>query len=418
MSVPQTRPLFRREVIEFQQHTRQWGRVVPLQPVPARVTFWLIVSAIVAVAIFLVTTSYARKQLVTGYLTPVSGTAPIFAPKEGVIRAVSIAQGQRVHAGEPLFTIAVPQIAADGTDINATILSSLQQQKKSLSRQIAADQARGESEAHLLMQKIINLRTELSRIGTQMLIQRARITLAQQLVAAGQKLVPRGLISSVEQHQREADVLQQTLNLNDMLQKQTEQQVQLSQTEFELKTLPTVTEGKLQTLRSSLADTEQRIAEVRGRSAYVVRAPISGRISMLQASIGARADPKHLLAQIVPGNTPLQAELFIPPRAIGFIKAGQDVRIHYDAFPYQQFGAYHGRVVSVSQTIVTPQEAAGPLALSQSAYRAVVRLARPDIDAYGKRVALQPDMLLHAYVILNRQTLVDWILDPLWSARG
>lgn len=203
-----------------------------------------------------------------------------------------------------------------------------------------------------------------------------------------------------------------------MLQKQTEQQVQLSQAQFELKTLPTVTKGKLQTLRSSLADTEQRIAEVSGRSAYVVRAPISGRVSMLQASAGARADPKNLLAQIVPANAALQAELFIPQQAIGFVKTGQDVRIHYDAFPYQQFGAYHGRIVSVSQTIVTPQDAAGPLALTGTAYRAVARLARPDVDAYGKRVALQPDMVFHAYVILNRQTLVDWLLDPLWSARG
>ena len=139
---------------------------------------------------------------------------------------------------------------------------------------------------------------------------------------------------------------------------------------------------------------------------------------MLQASVGARADPRRLLAQIIPGNTPLQAELFIPPRAIGFVKPGQDVRIHYDAFPYQQFGSYHGRILSVSQTLVTPQDATGPLALSGPAYRAVVKLARPDIVAYGKQVSLQPDMLFHAYVILNRQKLLDWVLDPLWSARG
>ena len=100
-----------------------------------------------------------------------------------------------------------------------------------------------------------------------MLIQRARIALSQQLVAAAQKLESRGLISNVEQHQRKSDFLQQTQALNDMLQKETEQQVQLSQARFELKTLPTVTEGKLQALRNDLADTEQRVAEVRGRSA-------------------------------------------------------------------------------------------------------------------------------------------------------
>jgi membrane fusion protein len=44
-------------------------------------------------------------------------------------------------------------------------------------------------------------------------------------------------------------------------------------------------------------------------------------------------------------------------------------------------------------------------------------LDRPDIDAYGKRVPLQPDMLLKADIILEKRTLVDWILNPLLSAR-
>ena len=44
-------------------------------------------------------------------------------------------------------------------------------------------------------------------------------------------------------------------------------------------------------------------------------------------------------------------------------------------------------------------------------------LERPDIDAYGKRIPLQPDMLLKADIILERRTLVDWLLNPLLSAR-
>ena len=55
--------------------------------------------------------------------------------------------------------------------------------------------------------------------------------------------------------------------------------------------------------------------------------------------------------------------------------------------------------MKVSQTILTSSDAAGP----DQAQRAGVPGhggARPtDIDAYGKRVALQPDMLLKADVI-------------------
>lgn len=99
------------------------------------------------------------------------------------------------------------------------------------------------------------------------------------------------------------------------------------------------------------------------------------------------------------------------------MRAGQDVRILYDAFPYQHYGAYHGRIVRVSQTVLTGSDVSTPVTLREPAYRATVALDRPDIDARGQRIALQPDMLLRADVILEKRTLMDWILSPLLSAR-
>src|SRR5690349_1689322 len=58
--------LFRREVLEFQQHTRQWGRVVPLQPLPVRFTVWLIAIAVAAAVAFLFLAQYARKETALG----------------------------------------------------------------------------------------------------------------------------------------------------------------------------------------------------------------------------------------------------------------------------------------------------------------------------------------------------------------
>jgi membrane fusion protein len=42
-----------------------------------------------------------------------------------------------------------------------------------------------------------------------------------------------------------------------------------------------------------------------------------------------------------------------------------------------------------------------------------VALARPDVDAYGDRIPLQPDMLLRADIILDSRALMSWILNPL-----
>ena len=133
--------------------------------------------------------------------------------------------------------------------------------------------------------------------------------------------------------------------------------------------------------------------------------------------MGQLADPKRMQLEIVPLSASLRAELFFPTRAFGFVRPGQEVRILYDAFPYQKFGTYRGTIAKVSQSILTGNDAIGPVALREPAYRVTATLERPDIDAYGQKVPLQPDMLLKADVILDRRSLMTWLLDPLLSAR-
>ena len=138
---------------------------------------------------------------------------------------------------------------------------------------------------------------------------------------------------------------------------------------------------------------------------------------MLQATVGQFADPRRLQVEIVPNDTILQAELLVPTRAIGFLRLGQKLKIRYEAFPYQKFGTYSGQIINVSQTIVTSADASGPIALKEPAYRVTAALARPDIDAYGKKIPLQADMLLSADIIIEQRSLVSWFLDPLLSVR-
>ena len=56
----------------------------------------------------------------------------------------------------------------------------------------------------------------------------------------------------------------------------------------------------------------------------------------------------------------------------------------------------------LSQTILTSSDVAGPIKLTEPGYRVAAALDRSDINAYGKTVALQPDMLLKADIILEK----------------
>jgi membrane fusion protein len=273
------------------------------------------------------------------------------------------------------------------------------------------------SEQQRLAAQVKEHENVLAHIASQQAVQRQRIGLLEKMVDAGAQLRVKGLMSEVDQRHREEALLEQRQALISLNQQTTQRQGQLSEVRFNLEQLPFSQGEKVQTLRNEMSATEQRIAEVNGRNAYIVRAPISGRVSLLQSSIGQAVDPHRLQLQILPNDSVLQAQLFIPVRAIGFVEVGQDVRILFDAFPYQRFGTYHGRIIKVSQTVLLDSDIAGPVSMKEAAYTATVALDRPDVTAHGKKIPLQPDMSLRADIILERRTLVDWIFSPLRHLR-
>jgi membrane fusion protein len=410
-------PLFRQEVAEFQQNNRHWGQVALLQPVSTKIMSWFIVAAVALVVTFLFLAQYARKETAIGYLTPTAGTAKIFASQPGTVKEIFVKEGQEIDKGQALLSVETSQIAANDQDVNISILATLESNRSFLIHQIAAEQERIKSEHARLTALIGGLDTEISELQAQIENQNQRILVSNELVSSVIGLRAKGFISEVEYRQRELAALEQKQKVNFLRQQLAARHNQLTETRYSLEQLPTVMAGKIQNLRSELATTEQRIAEITGRRAYVIRAPVTGRISTLQATVGQFADPRRLQMEIIPNESVLRAELFVPTRAVGFLRAGQEVRILYEAFPYQQFGTYGGRVKEVSQTILTKSDASGPIELKEPAYRITVALDRPDIDAYGKHIPLQADMLLRADIILEKRSLMSWFLDPLLSLR-
>jgi membrane fusion protein len=414
---PTTRPpLFRQEAVLFEQQQRQWGEIVLLQPVSTKLLSWGTVMAVALILVLLCVAPYARKETVVGYLSPAAGVARIITPQPGVIQDVFVREGQLVQAGAPLLSVALPQVTAEGEDVNATILDLLTRQRVQLRVQIAAEERRVAAEQARLAAQVQSLETEIAGLQGQVTLQGERIQLAESIIVASAKLRPEGLISEVEHKRREEALLQQKQALSALIEQLIERQTRLTETRSTLAQLPTVMASQLLPQRNELSTTEQRIAEIKGRHAYILRAPISGHVSTLQASIGQAADPRRPQLDIVPAEDALQATLFVPSRAIGFVRSGQPVRLLYEAFPYQKFGAYGGRITTVSRTVLAEADIMGPLAPKEPSYKVTVALDQPDVVAYGQSVPLRPDMRLKADIILERRSLLHWLLDPLLSA--
>src|SRR5213075_923260 len=117
----------------------------------------------------------------------------------------------------------------------------------------------------------------------------------------------------------------------------------------------------------------------------VVRAPQDGVVTAVQADTGQTVTPGVALASLLPADARLQAHLFAPSSAVGFVRADQVVQLRYQAFPYQKFGQQAGAVTQVSRSPLQASELAGlslPAAASaggEPLYRITVTLERQSV---------------------------------------
>jgi membrane fusion protein len=94
------------------------------------------------------------------------------------------------------------------------------------------------------------------------------------------------------------------------------------------------------------------------------------------------------------------------------------VRLLYDAFPYQRFGSFTGRIARVSRTAMDPRELNVPLKIEEPVYRIEVTPGAQTVEAYGESLPLQPGMSLTASLILERRSFLDWLLTPLRAVKN
>ena len=413
-----TRPLFRPQAVQSHRD-RAWSGRTMRPPVSFAVLTAALTAAVVSIGVFVGTQSYARKATATGYLAPMHGVVRVMPPRAGIIVSVSIADGDTVRAGDPLLRVNTGRTSVGGSDIQANVRHALVQQRELELNQVALEEATASSEEQRLNERIGRLAEECQMLRQQLTAQRERLGLANEQASLSRDLAAKGYVAGIEQRRREDARLGQTQALDTLNQQLSAKQGELVELRYALTQLPGRTANRLAVHRVAIAEIDSRLAEAEGQRAYLVVAPTSGRVSALQANEGSQADPTRPLLSIVPEGEELQAVLFVPERAIGFVAPGQDVRLSLDAFPFQRFGAQFGSITAIARTLLRPDQlSAAVQPPSEPAYRVTVSLRSQSITAYGQSIPLQADMQLRADIIFDRRGFAQWLLDPVLSGRG
>ncbi len=409
--------LFRKEVVEGQ--LSDMG--VPLRITSGWMTVFTLLFLVFCLAMvsMLYFGSYSRKATVDGFLLPDKGVVQISSPRSGRILHIHVEEGQEVEAGSLLFTVDVSAESVSGDTIAASF-ENLVARKAIVEEEISLGQDIAQAEKASLRKRIDAKNLEISvseqeavthalNVDALVAVRKRKEDLRQQELATSDEVALAH--KEVMEAKIEASALERTL---------VRLRNELSVLEAELSGFDQKYANSELSLREEVFVLEQQITELQDQKAILIRAPHSGVVTHVASTVGMAVDPNTVITRLLPEDSVLEALLLIPSRDAGFVRTGTEVKLRYDAYPYQKFGTYEAIVKTISQTTVSQEELPFRLVGNQTepVYVVTATLAEPVIMVSGEERPLQSGSKFKADLVLEERKLWQWLLGPIRSLQS
>jgi hemolysin D len=394
----------------------------------------------------------------TGKIIP-TGYSKVIQPFEtGVVRAIRVADGQSVDAGDVLIELD-PTINEGET---AHLQGDLQSAQLDIVRLRAA---LADSDDPLgAFHPPEGANPTLAAMHRQFLVAQTNEHKAKIAALDGQKAQKEAELATISAtiNKLEAIIptIQERVNIRKMLneygsrlqyfevlqqltESQQERLVQMSHHREAEAAVAAITETRSQTeaeyrrtLLNDLTEAERKAAgfgadlskaEQRTKL-QLLTAPVSGVVQQLAVhTVGGVVTPAQTLLVIVPRDSHLEIEAMVTNHDIGFVHAGDEVEIKVDTFDFTRYGLLHGQVLSISQDSI-PREVPGdksadkpPGSTSASSepkgqeltYAARISLDRTQMPVEDKLVNLSPGMVVTAEIKTGSRRIISYLLSPL-----
>lgn len=159
----------------------------------------------------------------------------------------------------------------------------------------------------------------------------------------------------------------------------------------------------------------------------VLRAPQDGVVKDIATHTpGTVVSPGAVLLSLVPHNEPLQAEVMLQNRDVGFVYKGQRAKVKLAPYPFQKYGMLEGKVSYIGPDVASVEDVSqsSPGNTHQTAepfYKALVELESQVLVADHQPLALFPGMQVAAEIHLGERTVMEYLLSPVrkaWKEAG
>lgn len=407
-------PLFRHDAVRHATR-RLEGDVL----LPTRVSIWVIGGLLTAAMAFAIwyaaTATYARKETVVGWLTTDSGVLRAIAERGGLVAEIHVKVGDRVRVRSPVVEMRLLD-RTDAQQAGALLAQALAEQRQAIEDKVQASLRRLAIDTRRYTERRSFLEAEIGETGSQIDLQSQRVALAKENLERATALARAGHLSRSDEQTTAAAFVEAQQALSSLKRSAKALEREAVDVSRQVQAIPAMEAAAEAEAASSLAVLNERTTRTGMEIEYAVASPIDGRVEAVPVHPGQSLRPGATVAVITAAGADLEAELFVPSRAAGFVAVGQTVGLKFEAFPFERFGIQEATVKELSLAPLAPDETNIPgLQLQEPVFRVSARLTAQRLSAYGVEVPLRTGMLLTADLVADRRTLMEWLLDPLYA---
>ncbi len=402
-----------------------------------------------------------------GKIQPVGRTKTVQPLETGKVLSIAVQNGAHVQAGEVLVTLDPGEARAD----EATLVADIDAERAEVLRRttaltLASRRALGPvsqvpfppampapiaaREQRVLAQDMAQLAATVASLDGQAKEKSAERQRLKSTIDAQQVLVAT-LKERVDMRQTlEASRSESRAKVIDALElMQTQQatlaseQGQVGEIEANLARLGRDIEKSYATFAAEnaqkLADTErlmdentEKLAKARVKTAdMVLRSPIDGMVAgSVVTSVGQVVTVGEQLMQVVPAETALEIECYLPNADVGFVHKDQQAVVKVESFPFTDYGTLDAEVVRVAHDAIplpdADQREQNPAAASRDTgmfggaqrvqnlvYPVTLHMHRTSMASDGAEVPLVPGMAVTVEIKTGTRRILSYLFSPL-----
>jgi HlyD family secretion protein len=383
-----------------------------------------------------------------GKLVPASYLKIVQPSEAGIVKEILVREGETVRAGQVLMRMDALITDADLEAITTEyVRKELQLVRIDAELADAPFETEVQAPAALIRETSAQYRANRDALAATLAEERSRLVKAQQELAAArqqkerlqavlphyreqdkayEKLVKQGFAGSLmgsdkrrERVEKEQELATQGHVIASAQASIDQSQKKLRQIEADYFRLLHAERNEAQAQMDKLAKEQEK--QRHRRELLALKAPQDGVIKDLAThTAGTVVQPGTVLASLVPHTEKLKAEVWVSNEDIGFVRAGQPVKLKFATYTFQKYGMGRGTVEHVSADAQNEEEARerGLRGAGQDSlrYKTLVMLDKSALELDGMRYPLSVGMQATAEILLGNRTVAEYLLSPVQKA--